>query len=109
MSVLSMLTVSSFYQAILLSEDKVLTQVSGIGKKTAQRLILELKDKIATSYVTTKPTEIMGNNLDEVSAALQSLGFEPQEYLATLNELRELGYSNNELIRLTLKRLGERR
>jgi len=109
MSVLSVLTVSSFYQAILLAEDKTLIQVSGIGKKTAQRLILELKDKIAASYVTAKPTEIISNNFDEVSAALQSLGFEPQEYLATLNELRELGYSNNELIRLTLKRMGERR
>ena len=106
-AVLSVLTVSSFYQAILLGEEKVLMQVSGIGKKTAQRLILELRDKASPEYLSTTPSESVISDFDEVSAALQSLGFEPQEYLAITNELRELGHSTNDVIRLTLKRLGE--
>ncbi|HHY19394.1 MAG TPA: Holliday junction branch migration protein RuvA [Firmicutes bacterium] len=106
-AVLSVLTVSSFYQAILLGEEKVLMQVSGIGKKTAQRLILELRDKVSPEYLSTTPSESVISDFDEVSAALQSLGFEPQEYLAITNELRELGHSTNDVIRLTLKRLGE--
>src|SRR5690554_6355978 len=43
LKVLSVLSVPSFYQAIVLGDQAVLTQVSGVGKKTAQRLILELK------------------------------------------------------------------
>lgn len=109
LAVLSILTVSQFYQAIVLDDEKTLTQVSGIGKKTAQRLILELKDKVSKSYTEVKPVEVEVSGFDEVNAALQSLGFEPQEYLAIANELREVGHTTNDIIRLTLKRLGERR
>ncbi len=109
LAVLSVLNVASFYQAILLGEEKVLTQVSGIGKKTAQRLILELKDKVSTSYTTSKPVEVYSEGIDEVSAALQSLGFTPQEYLDIVQELRTEGIKTDEIIRLTLKRLGQGR
>ncbi|MDD2431059.1 MAG: Holliday junction branch migration protein RuvA [Firmicutes bacterium] len=109
LKILSVLSVHSFYQAIVLADTTVLTQVSGVGKKTAQRLVLELKDKVSSISGDIAPQEVKLSDFDEVNAALQSLGFEPQEYLEVANRLRSAGHSNNDIIRLTLKEIGRGR
>ncbi|HOA90362.1 MAG: Holliday junction branch migration protein RuvA [Bacillota bacterium] len=109
LKVLSVLSVPSFYQAIVLGDQAVLTQVSGVGKKTAQRLILELKDKVSSISTDFGPQDVAVTDFDEVNAALQALGFDPQEYLEVANDFRNAGYSNSDIIKLTLKELGRGR
>lgn len=53
LAVLSQLSVDRFVTAVVQSDTRVLTQVSGVGKKTAERLILELKDRLKTWKVPT--------------------------------------------------------
>ena len=109
LKVLSVLSVPSFYQAIVLGDQAVLTQVSGVGKKTAQRLILELKDKVSSISTDFGPQDVAVTDFDEVNAALQAPGFDPQEYLEVANDFRNAGYSNSDIIKLTLKELGRGR
>ena len=109
LKVLSVLSVPSFYQAIVLGDQAVLTQVSGVGKKRAQRLILELKDKVSSISTDFGPQDVAVTDFDEVNAALQALGFDPQEYLEVANDFRNAGYSNSDIIKLTLKELGRGR
>jgi len=72
--------------AILQSDEVVLTSVSGVGKKLAGRVILELKEKVAKAGMAAaaaagpgKPGEGVGAGESEVVAALQALGYTPAE------------------------------
>ena len=78
-AMLSNITPSSFALAVITEDVKKLTDLPGIGKKTAQRIILELKDKLKSQEVEEeikleKPV-IIEENTEEAVAALQILGY----------------------------------
>jgi len=56
----------------------LLSEIPGIGKKTANRIILELKEKVAAGWLTAPPPEFAEENT-EVLAALTSLGYSVRE------------------------------
>lgn len=79
-------------QAIRLEEVTTLTQISGIGKKTAQRIILELKDKLGG--LETESTLSDRNTRQDLFDALESLGYtvkEIQNVLSDIDQNQELG------------------
>lgn len=92
-------------EQILARDDlNALTSVAGIGRKTAQRLLLELKDKIVTSQAGGGDEHI--NYIADAEAALIALGFRASEVRPVLRVLaRECG-SVEELVRLALARLA---
>lgn len=111
LSILSSTTVSGLCSAIANKQASLLTKLPGIGKKSAERLILELKDKLAfvgtgdgeEAFVEAAP---LGDGiLDEAAAALASLGYTPAE---TAPVLKQLGtcQTTEEAIRLALKKLS---
>ena len=111
LGILSSTTVSGLCSAIANKQASVLTKLPGIGKKSAERLILELKDKLAfvgtgdgeEAFVEAAP---LGDGiLDEAAAALASLGYTPAE---TAPVLKQLGtcQTTEEAIRLALKKLS---
>ena len=78
LGMLSALSVEQLVSAIAGGSEELLTSVPGIGKKLAGRLILELKDKISTSWTGSKVIPV-GEGDGEVVSALLSLGYSASE------------------------------
>lgn len=82
-SILSSFTASDISSAVMLSDAKKLSSAQGIGAKTAQRIILELRDKVSTilsegDEATYQSEEDFGPEAEAISA-LTALGYSPQE------------------------------
>lgn len=79
-AILSTLAVADIVRAITIGESKSLEQVSGLGKKGAQRIILELKDKVGNfSSSDTKINAESNSDGLSLAQALAGLGFNPRE------------------------------
>lgn len=87
LSILSGLSVEDLVQAVALQETAMLTRVPGVGKKTAERLLLELKDKFTIDGMaamhSTQPKSVSGDVLN----ALLALGYNEREALAAVKLL----------------------
>jgi Holliday junction DNA helicase RuvA len=106
LAVLSAMNVEQVIMAIATSSVDLLTVVPGIGKKTAQRLILELKDKIGAFPIAAPAAQLAQENAD-VIAALTSLGYsvsEASRAVATLPSTSDL--SLEEKVKLALQYFG---
>ena len=112
LAILSATTPDSLALAILSGDEKALTAAPGIGKKIAQRIILELKDKMAqvtTEVGFTAPAVsgqmTVGSKAAEAAAALAVLGYSSQDAAAALKGLDVENLPLEELIRQALKRM----
>ena len=81
----------NFTMAVMTGDEKLLTAAQGVGKKIAQRIILELKDKIGGSAVeldfsspSVSAAPAAGNHTALATAALQELGYSPSEIATAL-------------------------
>ena len=75
LSILSSVTAEELAEAIVHEDLKELTRINGVGKKTAQRLVLELKDKVADMRLMLRVKKPMDNASDDAVDALQALGY----------------------------------
>ena len=106
LAMLSAMDVEKLTMAIATGSTDLLTVVPGIGKKMADRLILELKDKIGAGWITTPAAQLVQENTD-VLAALTSLGYsvaEASRAVVTLPPSSDL--SLEEKIKLALQYFG---
>jgi Holliday junction DNA helicase RuvA len=104
LSVLSGLSVSDLAQAVSLQEGARLIKVPGIGKKTAERLLLELKGKLGQPL--SAAADHASAAASDILQALLSLGYSDREAAAALKSLpREIGVSEG--IKLALRSLGK--
>lgn len=78
LAMLSAMSTEKLAMAIVSGSADLLAQIPGVGKKTANRIILELKEKIAAGWLTTPPPEFVPENAD-VLTALTSLGYSARE------------------------------
>lgn len=110
-AMLSDITPSSFALAVINDDVNRLTKVPGVGKKTAQRLILELKDKLKSENVSQdddkNTDDNSSNNNDEAVTALQVLGYTRKEITAVLEKIDTKKQSVEEIIKAALKYLGK--
>ena len=74
LAMLSAMNIEKLTMAIVTGSADLLTEIPGIGKKTANRIILELKDKLGAGWITTPGVQLAEENA-EVLAALTSLGY----------------------------------
>ncbi|EPJ50059.1 MAG: holliday junction DNA helicase RuvA [Osedax symbiont Rs2] len=117
-AILSGMTTAEFSACVLREDSKTLTKIPGVGKKTAERLVVEFKDKVAAlgldepAEFTLTGTELpsaaanVNGYIEDAQSALIALGYKPvmaskavsaaQKQLATIN-------SSEELIRVSLK------
>lgn len=111
LGILSSITVERLCQAIQQKQSSVLTKLPGIGKKSAERLILELKDKLAFAGggeedAISSAVEAEGDATSEAIAALLSLGYSQAEIAPAIRKAAKDGISTEDLIKATLKALS---
>lgn len=93
-NVLDFIDPPGFYQAIASQDEKLLIKIPGVGKKTASRLIFELKDKIGSEQLTA----ISGSNdsnMDDIFEALEALGYGRSEIYPLVLEMQARGELND--------------
>jgi len=105
LAVLSAMNVEQVSMAIATGSVDLLTVVPGIGKKMAERLILELKDKIGAGLLATPAVQLAQENAD-VIAALTSLGYSVSEASRAVATLPPSDLSLEEKIKLALQYFG---
>ena len=110
LTMLSDITPSSFALAVINDDVTRLTKVPGVGKKTAQRLILELKDKLKSEDIASEEIEVEekknNNTNNDAVVALQVLGYSKKEAETVLEKIDTNGLSIEETIKQALKYLG---
>ncbi|HUP26888.1 MAG TPA: Holliday junction branch migration protein RuvA [Chloroflexia bacterium] len=105
LSILSTMPVDALESAIANGSVDILTRVPGIGRKTASRLVLELKGKL--DLVAAVGASITPSAASEVVDALGGLGYSPAEIQAALTSLpADSELSTEDMIMFALKRLG---
>jgi len=106
LSVLSGLSVAELAQAVTMQDTGRLTKIPGIGKKTAERLLLELKDKLGVEVTSAVGVHRRAPAMSDVLNALLSLGYSDKEAVAAVKELPE-GVAVADGIRRALKLLAK--
>jgi len=109
LSILSVTTPGGFRSAIASGNEKALTAASGVGKKLAQRVLLELKDKIGFDSVLEEAnsqsfsTGASNGNEREAAEALSSLGYSASEIANVLKKLDVKNMTVEEIVRSALR------
>lgn len=114
LSLLGLFTVSQLYVAVLEENIAQLKRAHGVGQKAAQRLVLELKEKlpqaITTEDLAEQPPGSSGTSVfDDLAEALIALGYSGGEAAAAVSRVVEQneGASREELLKLALKSMAE--
>ena len=109
LSILSCTTPSQFTLAVVTGDEKTLTMAQGVGKKMAQRIILELKDKLTGELPANNGTAAavipagIGNKASEAAAALASLGYSQSEIGVALKGIDVEALPLEEIVRKALR------
>lgn len=112
LSILSTVTPENLALAILSGEEKMLTRVPGVGKRIAQRIILELKDKTSKEAASLQsagvPVAMPGKNTpggkaNDAAAALAVLGYSQSEISAAMRQVDVEALSVEDIIKQVLK------
>ena len=106
LTMLSAMDAEQLTAAIASGDAALLTSIPGVGKKTAERIVLELKDKIGDAWITQDLEAVQGNS--EVVAALTSLGYSVTEATRAVASLPLSQLSLEEKVKLALKYFGEK-
>ena len=108
LAILSAMTVSDFERYVQREDSAMLVKVPGVGKKTAERLIVEMRDKfgkgssLSTSHGTIRVAE---DARGEAADALVSLGYKPNEVKQLLASIDFRDKSAEDIIRLALRQV----
>ena len=110
-TMLSEISPSSFALAVISDDISKLVKIPGVGKKTAARIILELKDKLKTETAIEANEEVnvqieKDNNSNEAIAALQVLGYTRKEIEKVFEKIDTKNLELEEIIKMALKYLA---
>ena len=113
MSILSKLSVDEIKKACVFEDADTIATSNGIGKKTAERIVLELKDKFNVSKLNNTVTSaeesqiVKGTSKEEALGALMNLGFTKSEAVSALTGINDAGLTTEELIKAALRNKGK--
>ncbi len=112
MAMLSGMTAADFQQAVASDDVTRLTRLPGVGRKTAQRLVVELRDKLgelpllASQRSESTPVSHPRQQVADAESALIALGYRPADASRAVAAVFDAGLPTNELVRLALKSLA---
>ena len=112
LTILSGISAEEFTRCIMEGDSKALTQLPGVGKKTAERLVVELKDKLDAGDCgislpkTAATTAVQDNPVNDAVSALISLGYKAQQASQMVRNLDIEGKSTEDIIRAALQGAG---
>ena len=112
LSILGSMPLRDLTLAIVTGDVASLSRAPGVGKKTAQRLALELKDKVDQDELNYTPsasgpvTPVQEDATQEALAALQALGYTAAEAARAVQQVRGQSDSANDLVRLALRNMA---
>ncbi|MBQ9263387.1 MAG: Holliday junction branch migration protein RuvA [Clostridia bacterium] len=112
LSILGAMPLRDLTLAIITGDITALSRAPGVGKKTAQRLALELKEKVEQSDLDYIPanvapvTAVQEDAAQEALAALQALGYTPAEAARAIQQVKGQSDSANDLVRLALRNMA---
>ncbi len=103
LAILSAMTESDFNRCIEYEDAAALSKIPGIGKKTAERLIVEMRDRISTKGDNVVRIDVEKGAKSEAIDALVALGYKPAEVNKLIAKLDVDGQSAEDIIRLALR------
>lgn len=111
LAILSTLSTRDFYDAVTDNDISRLTRVPGIGRKTAERLIVEMRDRVLKrieqpGQAPSATVERRENPVEDAVGALMALGYKPVEASRAIRDIDSAGLSSEELIRRALRQLA---
>lgn len=110
LAMLSGISVNDFWTVVRSGESGRLTKMPGIGKRTAERIMIEMRDRdsvngqAATEGKMTSPSDALMSPLAEAKAALEGLGYKTGEAQRLTDAAYQAGMSTDQVIREALKR-----
>jgi Holliday junction DNA helicase RuvA len=111
MKILSGMNVEELIPAIRTGDLAALTRIPGVGKKTAERIVVELRDKLAAMQIHEPPRAASPEGpAADVISALVNLGYEERDAMKAVEESQhDVGTEFNELLKASLQRLAPSR
>ncbi|MCC2616106.1 Holliday junction branch migration protein RuvA [Aestuariibacter halophilus] len=121
LTILSGMSAAQFIQCVSHEDVSGLVRLPGVGKKTAERLLVEMRDRLkalseagagAPTWVDAEPTGdssptvVANDSKEEALSALVALGYKPQQASKMLNGIYQQGMTSETLIREALRSLG---
>lgn len=107
-NIVATMTPAQFCQAILSGDEKKLLIIPGIGKKTASRLVFELKDRLSKTNIEVADQRVSGPNIGELLEALEALGYGRSEvYPVIINVQGNLTEKVEDNLKIVLKTLAD--
>jgi Holliday junction DNA helicase RuvA len=108
LAILSGMDADAFARCVLAGDVQSLIRLPGVGRKTAERVVMEMRDRLGDTTVTTPaPTAAVDaptDPVDDAARALIALGYKPQEASRMVNRVEARGgATREEIIRLALK------
>ena len=112
LTILSGMSAEDFTRCILQEDSKTLTKLPGVGKKTAERLVIELKDRLqkddsiklpGATEAGSVPIERQANPVNDAVSALISLGYKAQQASLMVRDLNVEDKSTEDIIRAALQ------
>jgi len=110
LAILSGMSSDDFVGCVKNEDSTALTRLPGVGKKTAERLVIEMKDRLkdwqsvaTSSEGASQPVIPATDSVKDAISALVSLGYKPQEASRMVSQIECEGLASEEIIRLALK------
>ncbi len=110
LAILSGMSADEFASCVQSGDAASLTRLPGVGKKTAERLVVEMRDRLKdwqsvspSPNATTRASVSANDAVKDAVSALVSLGYKPQEASRMVNQVESEGLASEEMIRLALR------
>jgi holliday junction DNA helicase RuvA len=107
MNILSSISPQEFFECVQANDANRLVRLPGVGKKTAERLLIEMKDRLKDlCFASPHSTPMKGSAQSEATSALEALGYKNHEAVKMIKAVDNSSLSCEQLIREALKRVS---